>query len=52
MPQRSVAFSPRVLQFTIKGDGKPWNDKRVRQAMSMAINRPALIDKVFGGEAE
>jgi peptide/nickel transport system substrate-binding protein len=49
---KGITSAPRVLQFTIKGDGKPWNDKRVRQAMSMAINRPALIDKVFGGEAE
>ncbi len=49
---KGITSAPRVLQFTIKGDGKPWSDKRVRQAMSMAINRPALIDKVFGGEAE
>jgi peptide/nickel transport system substrate-binding protein len=49
---KGITSAPRVLQFTIKGDGKPWNDKRVRQAMSMAINRPALIDKVYSGEAE
>jgi peptide/nickel transport system substrate-binding protein len=43
--------SPKVLQFTLKGDGKPWNKKEVRQAMSKAINRQEIIDKVFSGEA-
>lgn len=43
--------APRVLQFTIKGDGKPWNKKEVRQAMSKAINRQEIIDKVYSGEA-
>ena len=49
---KGLTSSPRVLQFTIKGDGKPWNDKRVRQAMSMAIDRKDLIDKVYAGQAE
>jgi peptide/nickel transport system substrate-binding protein len=44
--------APRVLQFTILGDDKPWNDVRVRQAMSKAIDRQVIIDNVFGGEAE
>lgn len=44
--------APRVLQFTIKGDDKPWNDVRVRQAMSKAIDRQIIIDNVHGGEAE
>ena len=43
--------APRVLQFTIKGDGKPWNKKEVRQAISKAINRQEIIDKVYAGEA-
>ncbi len=43
--------APRVLQFTINGDDKPWNDVRVRQAMSMAIDRQTIINNVFGGEA-
>ncbi len=43
--------APRVLQFTINGDDKPWNDVRVRQAMSKAIDRQTIIDNVFGGEA-
>lgn len=49
---RGITSSPRVLQLTIKGDGKPWGDKRVRQAMSKAIDRQDLIDKVYGGNAE
>jgi peptide/nickel transport system substrate-binding protein len=48
---KGITSVPRVFQFTIKGDGKPWNDKRVRQAVSMAINRQDIIDKVYGGEA-
>lgn len=41
----------RVMQITVKNDGKPWDDKRVRQAMSMAINRQGMIDNVYGGQA-
>ena len=40
----------RELQFTIKpGENKPWADVRVRQAVSFAINRQNLIDKVYNG---
>jgi len=40
----------RELQFTIKpGETKPWHDKLVRQAVSFAINRQNIIDKVYGG---
>jgi peptide/nickel transport system substrate-binding protein len=48
---RGLFAAPRVLQFTIKGDDKPWNDVRVRQAISKAIDRQIIIDNVFGGEA-
>ncbi len=48
---KGITSVPRVFQFTIKGDGKPWNKKAVRQAVSMAINRQEIIDKVYGGEA-
>jgi ABC-type transport system substrate-binding protein len=38
----------RELQFTIKaGENKPWADRRVRQAINLAINRQELIDKVY-----
>jgi peptide/nickel transport system substrate-binding protein len=39
----------RELQFTIKGDPKPWHDIRVRQAVNLAINRQAIINTVYGG---
>src|SRR4051812_44519701 len=40
----------RELQFTVKqGETKPWHDKQVRQAVSFAINRQNIIDKVYGG---
>jgi len=48
---KGLFSAPRVLQFTILGDDKPWNDVRVRQAMSKAIDRQQIIDNVFGGEA-
>ena len=40
------------IQFTTKGDKKPWHDARVRQAINFAINRQDVADKVYGGEAE
>jgi peptide/nickel transport system substrate-binding protein len=49
---RGLFAAPRVLQFTILGDDKPWNDVRVRQAISKAIDRQVIINNVFGGEAE
>ncbi len=43
-------------QFYLPGDPKfkadvPWHDKRVRQAMSMAINRQELLGTIFRGKA-
>jgi peptide/nickel transport system substrate-binding protein len=40
------------IQFTTKGDKKPWHDIRVRQAINFAINRQDVAEKVYGGEAE
>jgi ABC-type transport system substrate-binding protein len=42
-------------QYHIPGDPKfrahvPWNDKRVRQAMNMAINRQELREALFAGK--
>jgi peptide/nickel transport system substrate-binding protein len=42
----------REIQITTKGDPKPWHDIRVRQAITHAIDRQDLIDKVYAGEAE
>lgn len=48
---KGLFSSPNQLQLTIKGDGKPWNNKLVRQAMNKAIDRQDIIDKVYAGEA-
>jgi len=48
---KGLFSAPNQLQFTIKGDGKPWNKKEVRQAMNKALNRQDILDKVYGGEA-
>lgn len=48
---RGLFAAPRVIQFTIHGD-EPWSDLRVRQAVSLAIDRDAIIDRVYAGEAE
>jgi len=48
---KGLYSAPKQLQLTIKGDGKPWNKKGVRQAMNLAINRQDIIDKVFAGQA-
>ncbi len=42
----------REIQITTKGDPQPWHDIRVRQAVTHAINRQDIIDKVYAGEAE
>jgi peptide/nickel transport system substrate-binding protein len=47
---KGLFSAPRQLQLTIKGDGKPWNKKQVRQAMSKAINRQEILEKVYGGD--
>lgn len=48
---KGIFSAPAVLQFTLKNQGKPWEDKRVRQAISLAINRREIIEKVYAGEA-
>jgi len=48
---KGLYSAPDVLQFTIKGDDKPWNKKEVRQAINLCLNRQDIIDKVFAGQA-
>jgi peptide/nickel transport system substrate-binding protein len=40
-----------VLQFNHTRTDKPWADKRVRQAISYAIDRNAIVDVVYYGGA-
>ncbi|WP_342359076.1 ABC transporter substrate-binding protein [Terrarubrum flagellatum] len=43
---------PNWKSPTVKGtDKNPMLDKRVRQAMSMAINRQAIVERIMGGVA-
>jgi peptide/nickel transport system substrate-binding protein len=46
----AVAF--RELEWTIKGQGKPWEDVRVRQAVNHAIDRDKIIQNVYGGQGQ
>jgi peptide/nickel transport system substrate-binding protein len=41
----------RELQMTIKRQGKPWEDARVRRAVSAAIDRQVIVDNVYAGDA-
>jgi peptide/nickel transport system substrate-binding protein len=43
--------SNRVIFVTLRTDRKPFNDKRVRQAMNYAIDREAITKGIFGGMA-
>ena len=47
-----LTSSPYVIQLNITDPAAPWADVRVRQAMSKAIDRQDIIDKVFGGFAQ
>ncbi len=50
---KNLTAAFRELQFTVKaGENKPWADTRVRQAVSFAINRQELIDKVYNREGQ
>jgi peptide/nickel transport system substrate-binding protein len=35
--------------FVMRTDQSPWNDVRVRQAMRLLVNRPQMLDLLFGG---
>ncbi len=38
-----------ITPFTMRVDVKPFNDVRVRQALRLVINRPEMLNLVFGG---
>ena len=47
---RSPAFT--FISFTMNPERKPFEDERVRRAVSLAINRQEYIDIVYGGDAD
>ena len=52
-PNLQVIASPtnRVIFIALRTDRKPFNDKRVRQALNYAIDREALTKGIMGGMA-
>lgn len=38
------------VPFTMRVDAAPFKDVRVRQAMRLLVNRPQMLDAVFGGQ--
>lgn len=47
---KTVEFPANVMtHISMRTDQKPYSDVRVRQAMSLAIDRKAIIDAVFEG---
>ena len=47
---KTLEFPSNVMQHvSMRTDQKPFSDVRVRQAMSLAIDRPAIIDAVYEG---
>lgn len=47
---KNHASDYRTLQMRV--DKAPWNDKRVRQALALCLNRPALVQELFAGQAD
>jgi peptide/nickel transport system substrate-binding protein len=52
-PNLRVLAAPtnRVMFVTLRNDRKPFNDKRVRQAMNYAIDKEAITQDLMGGMA-
>jgi peptide/nickel transport system substrate-binding protein len=48
---QTVEFPSNVVNdFAMRTDGKPWSDVRVRQAVSLALNRREIIEATLEGE--
>jgi peptide/nickel transport system substrate-binding protein len=49
--QRDSGSGAAIWHLSMRIDKAPFNDVRVRRALSMAINRQAITDTVFAGKA-
>lgn len=47
-----AAHSAEHRELTMRVDKKPFNDKRVRQAVALCLNRTAIIRSLLGGKAD
>jgi peptide/nickel transport system substrate-binding protein len=39
------------FSFITAKEGTPWKDKRLRQAANYAVNKQAIVDNIYGGQA-
>ncbi len=44
--------SAMTRQLTMRTDQPPFDDVRVRRAVALAMNRPAMVDSLLGGRAQ
>jgi peptide/nickel transport system substrate-binding protein len=47
-----VSKSSQHRELSMRNDQSPWSDKRVRQAMAFALNRPEISKALFKGYAQ
>ncbi len=47
-----AAHSAEHRELTMRVDRKPFNDKRVRLAVALCLNRPAIVRSLLGGKAD
>lgn len=46
------ASSSSHAQLAMRVDRKPFDDKRVRQALALTLDRPQIVRRLFGGRAD
>lgn len=47
-----AAHSAEHRELTMRVDRKPFDDKRVRLAVALCLNRPAIVHSLLGGKAD
>jgi peptide/nickel transport system substrate-binding protein len=41
-----------VVFLSVNNERRPWDDRRVRQALARAVDRPALVERILAGHGE